>query len=92
MEIIQTLKNNKNIVIGGGLGIYLAPLIETRVAALAPSLTGTPLGKCGLSLVLAGATLALAGTKFVPTTAAAAASTPFLIGAIRNGLSVAGLS
>jgi len=91
MDVLKTLKSNKNIVIGGGLGIYLAPLIQTKVAALAPSLTGSPLGKLGLSIVLAGVTLALAGTKFVPTTAAVAASTPFLIGAIRNGLSVAGV-
>lgn len=91
MEIVQTLKNNKLIVIGGALGLYLAPLVQTKAAALAPALTGTPLGKFGLSLVLAGATLALAGTKVVPTTAAVAASTPFIVGAIRNGLTVAGL-
>lgn len=87
MDILKTLKANKLIVVGGGLGIYLAPTITNFAAKQLPSVTGSKLGKVGLNLALGAGLLALGGGSMIPTTAAVAASTPFLVNAVKSGLS-----
>ena len=87
MKILSTLKANKMIVIGGGLGIALAPMIQAKAASFLPSVTGTKVGAIGLNLVLAGTLIALGSMNNVPTTAAVAAATPFIVAA---GLKAAG--